>query len=285
MGFWTYRTPPYVRAAPIFHPPGKPRRYLSPAYFENTNVSARDRDKDAEKTAIYKYWTDLPFGHKFLHYFPVYQEVIEYFRDQPIRMLEIGVQNGASVRMWRHMLHKGSTVVGIDIDESCARFESAKENLFIRIGDQSDPLFLERVCEEFGPFDFILDDGSHMCSHMIASFNCLYLDHLRNCGIYFAEDAQANYWQYWRDQSYSFVDLAKDLVDYMHAHYKKGDLDSFMVGHPARKSSLSVPKICTQIKEIRFRDSLVLIYKGAIAHLPICVYGGDNINAQRTTAE
>jgi hypothetical protein len=44
----------------------------------------------------------------------------------------------------------------------------------VRIGSQADPEFLRRVVREFGPFDLIIDDGSHHSSHIIATFNHLF---------------------------------------------------------------------------------------------------------------
>ena len=161
----------------------------------------------------------IPGGHKWLHYFEAYQEVFDLLRSRPIRMLEIGVYHGASLAMWRRYLHPDSVIVGIDIDPTCARFEAADRHLHVRIGSQADPVFLAGVVTEFGPFDVILDDGSHVCSHMITSFDELFLAGLRDDGLYIAEDTHTNFWPEFRDQPYSFIDLCKDLVDYMHWHH------------------------------------------------------------------
>ena len=55
------------------------------------------------------------------------------------------------------------------------------ENKFIIIkdveilcGDQSDHNFLTEVVEKFKNFDVIIDDGSHVSKHIIASFNFLF---------------------------------------------------------------------------------------------------------------
>ena len=72
---------------------------------------------------------------------------------------------------------------------------------------------LQGVVEEFGPFDLIIDDGSHIASHMLASFNYLFLEGLNDAGIYFVEDTHSNYFQSHRDTEFSFMDMAKSLVD------------------------------------------------------------------------
>ncbi|MGI9263102.1 MAG: class I SAM-dependent methyltransferase, partial [Woeseiaceae bacterium] len=77
--------------------------------------------------------------HKWHHYFDIYARHFERFRDRPIRMLEIGVFRGGSLRMWKDYSHPDSTIVGIDVDESCAAHEIADRNVFVRIGSQADP--------------------------------------------------------------------------------------------------------------------------------------------------
>jgi len=177
-------------------------------------------------------------------------------------MLEIGVYKGGSARMWRQYLHPQSIIVGLDINPACKAYEDQNKNLFIRIGDQADPEFLGKVVDEFGPFDLILDDGSHICSHMIASFNHLFLDGLTSPGVYLVEDTHTNFWESDRDQRYSFTDLSKDLVDLMHYHYFKNQSEAlFLKDDPARVASISVPRISAEIEEIQFRDSLIIIHK------------------------
>jgi hypothetical protein len=65
-------------------------------------------------------------------------------------------------------------IVGVDIDKSCKAHERADENVFVRIGSQADPDFLAEVTKEFGPFDIILDDGSHKIHHQNISFGALF---------------------------------------------------------------------------------------------------------------
>lgn len=219
---------------------------------------------------LFKIWSSRPGAHKWYHYFSTYEEVISPYKNRPIALLEIGINMGASLNMWREYLHKDSTVVGIDIAPECARFEDVPSKLYCRIGDQSDPDFLQEVIDEFGPFDIILDDGSHLVSHMIASFNHLFPAGLKDPGVYLVEDTHSNFWTTYRDQEYSFVDFARDLVDLMHEHYAatNSELD-FRLKHPQRKRRISVSVATRDIEEIRFKDSLVILFKRARSGLPI----------------
>ncbi len=213
---------------------------------------------------LYKIWQQIPGGHKWWHYFCVYEKIIGPLRDRPIRFLEVGVYNGGSLAMWRQYLHPESTIVGLDIDPRCAEFSKPGEGVHVRIGDQSDTAFLRAVVDEFGPFDVVIDDGSHICSHMIKTFDFLFLNGLADRGVYFAEDTHSNFWPGYRDQKYSFIDLCKDLVDLSHACYAKSTaISTFTLGDATRASELSLTRIGAQIEEIRFFDSIVVLQRDA----------------------
>ena len=55
------------------------------------------------------------------------------------------------------------------------------------VGDQGDPVFLNRVLDEIGPLDVIIDDGSHRVEHQRASLLVLFPG-LRPGGLYVLED-------------------------------------------------------------------------------------------------
>jgi len=221
--------------------------------------------------ALYKLWTTIPDGLKWSHYFPIYETIFGPIRTEPLRILEIGIWRGASLQLWRQYFeHPQTIIVGVDISPECARFDAPTDGVHVRIGSQADPEFLKRVVDEFGPFDLIIDDGSHHSSHIIASFNCLYADGLKDSGIYFVEDLHANYWHPWRDSRKSFLDVCKELLEHMYAHYRGASPDDFLIATPSARptSAIEVPRITTMIREIRFFDSIVAIYKAHHEYVP-----------------
>ena len=126
------------------------------------------------------------------------------------------------------------------------------------------------MIDEFGVFDVIIDDGSHMASHMIASFNHLFADGLSDDGVYVMEDTHSNYWQWGRDTRTSFVDLAKHVVDLMHYHYTVGgDELCFRLGSEARIDEFEVPRLTSLIREVRFVDSMIVFFKDADRTVPV----------------
>jgi SAM-dependent methyltransferase len=246
---------------------------LDPLYLRPIVWRSKRSDLSASGTTsnpIYQLWRELPLSHKWTHYFDIYQTIFHSRRDAPMRILEIGVLNGASLRLWKkYFQHPDTSMVGIDIDPMCARYDAPADGIHVRIGSQADSEFLTRVVDEFGPFDLIIDDGSHHSTHIITSFNCLYATGLKDDGIYVVEDIHANYWLPWRDSANSFLDLCKELVELMHAHYWRTTLDAWQVEFESGSSlRLEVPEITTMIKEIRFFDSIVAIFKTRRAHPP-----------------
>ena len=118
------------------------------------------------------------------HYLGVYQEVLEPYRARPeLTVLEIGVRDGASVRMWQDFFPTAQ-IVGIDIMESCR--QHADGRITVEIGDQADHCFLRSMGEKYAP-DVVLDDGSHEWANQIDTFRMLF-PYIKAGGIFICED-------------------------------------------------------------------------------------------------
>ena len=165
---------------------------------------------------------DGPLVHKCTHYFPIYDRTLGRHRGTAPTVLEIGVFHGGSLRLWRQFFGRGTTVVGIDIDPRCADLED--EDIHVRIGDQSDVEFLAAVCDEFGPFDVVIDDGSHLPRHQILSLERLW-PAVADGGTYFVEDLHTNYWPEYEGGpgTHTFMDLTRGLVDEVNAFNSRSD--------------------------------------------------------------
>ena len=136
-------------------------------------------------TIFDKYDTDK--NTSFHNYTRQYGTLLNHLRDKPIKYLEIGVFNGGSIKAIREAFKKSTCIVGLDIDNRCKSYEDVNNNLFIEIGDATDPNFIKSITESYGTFDVILDDGSHVNSDVIKSFELLF-PLLNNDGLYIVED-------------------------------------------------------------------------------------------------
>jgi demethylmacrocin O-methyltransferase len=113
--------------------------------------------------------------------------------------------------MWRRYF-PNARIVGVDIYPKAIQ---ASRMTFER-GDQSDPVLLQRLVRDHGPFDLVIDDGSHIGRHITASFSGLW-DAVKPGGYYVIEDLQASYHHDWEGgppgTPGTGAALIKDLVD------------------------------------------------------------------------
>ena len=162
--------------------------------------------------------------HKWKHYFPIYERHFRDFVYKPVTFIEIGCGRGGSLQMWKRYFGPHARIVGIDILPECKQFE--EDQIEIRIGAQQDPQFLESIVAEFGPPDIVLDDGSHIMSHVTASFEFLYPRVAKN-GVYMVEDLHTAYWEEYEGglrKPTTFIELSKNLVDELNADHSRGAL-------------------------------------------------------------
>jgi len=167
--------------------------------------------------------------HKNDNYIPVYESIFSPYRDRPIRMLEIGVSRGGSLQLWRRYFHPDSIIVGLDINPGCARFNDHEHGICVRIGDQADIDHLNELIDEFGRFDIVLDDGSHLPTPTLTSFQHLFAHGLADGGVYLVEDLWFCYMPVGQDEHCpTFVDVVKYLIDVMHQEWVgHNTLDAF----------------------------------------------------------
>jgi len=209
-------------------------------------------------------FNSTPNVYKSLHYLPIYETALFPLRTRPIQMLEIGVDRGGSLQMWRRYLHPASVIVGIDINPKTSQFDNPAQQIHVRIGAQQDTTFLDSLITEFGPFDVIVDDGSHMTSHMVQTFRWLFPKGLASGGVYIVEDIGTNYQKAWRDNPMTFIEFTKWLIDAMNARCqgKKNWKQNFAyLNDPCRLMEFSVPLAATLVEKVEFYDSMALIHR------------------------
>lgn len=144
-------------------------------------------------TLALKHGTDKQNGHSYAQH---YQRHFEPFRDRPITLLEIGIggygdprAGGESLRLWKEYFPRAQ-IVGLDIHEKSGLRE---DRIHTVMGSQDDPNVIRDLVAEFGGFDLVIDDGSHVSAQVIRSFELLFPE-LRSGGLYVVEDLQTSYW-------------------------------------------------------------------------------------------
>ena len=199
---------------------------------------------------------------KWEHYFDIYDHLLGKFYESKVNYLEIGVQNGGSLEIAKKLFASDSLIIGMDIDPNCKRLEGKVANQII-IGSQVDDATLLKV-SEFGPFDIIIDDGSHIQSHMIVTFFKLF-PLLSQNGIYIIEDTHTNYSPEHQESflGIGLYDYFKGLserlnIDFINSHFRK---DRYKLPRSERSSIRQIPDIVRDIFSIEFFDSVIAIKK------------------------
>jgi len=118
-------------------------------------------------------------------YTEAYHELFKDRREDVKNVLEIGVNYGCSLRMWRDYF-SNAMIFGLDSNEACL---FAEEGIKCFAADQYNEQDLLDVMKKLGnqKMDLIVDDGSHEPAHQIFSAQVL-LPFLAKNGYYVIED-------------------------------------------------------------------------------------------------
>jgi len=184
--------------------------------------------------------TDKNRGHFYTQH---YHHHFKSFRFKKINFLEIGVGGydneiigGHSLRMWKTYF-PFAKIFSIDIFDK-SKLEEKRIKIFK--GSQIDKEFLNLLIDTTGELDLIVDDGSHINSHVIETFKILF-SKLKIGGYYVIEDTQTSYWEEYGGTSEEFnkdgtiYKYFKDKVDCLNAeefiikNYKKTYYDNYIV--------------------------------------------------------
>ncbi len=197
--------------------------------------------------------TDKNGGHNYTKH---YMNHFKPYRLKRIKILEIGVggyndplQGGESLRMWKKYFPFGK-IFSLDIYDK----SSLQENrIKIYRGSQVDPIILNKITEENGEFDLIIDDGSHYNEHIVDTFKYLF-PKLKGGGIYVIEDIQTSYWKEMGGDNVDFsnpqtaMNFCKKLTDCL--NYSEFNIPGYQPSY-----------YDLNITEIHFYHNLVFIYK------------------------
>ncbi len=144
----------------------------------------------------------------FHNYLDFYQEQLPD-RDFSGRLLEIGVMDGASMKMWRDYYPKAE-IVGIDIKPMDFMHNDdwkIPESIKLIQCDGTDP----KQTKKLGNFDIIIDDGSHYWSDQQKSFELLYYSQLNKGGVFIIEDLWTSHIDFYANAKINTLEYLKRL--------------------------------------------------------------------------
>ncbi|MET2825595.1 glycosyltransferase [Mesorhizobium shangrilense] len=201
---------------------------------------------------------------KWQSYIPVYEGVLTQFRDKPIALLEIGIQNGGSLEIYSEYFTRPKILIGCDINPKCRLLQFAS-GIEVVVGDCKADAIRDEITAISPSFDIIIDDGSHVSHDVITAF-LKYFPLVEAGGIYVIEDLHTSYWQQWqgglfyRKSSISFLKL---LVDALHAEHWGLDetITDLMAAEFPEYRLLFNDNVLKQIRSISFKNSMCIIGK------------------------
>lgn len=154
-------------------------------------------------------------------YLRQYERFFEPLRDKPIKLLEIGVGGGESVKTWLDWFSKAA-IWGVDIVHDTNPWNTPKGReysfdgryRFIQ-GNQGCNTFWECFKADEGlDWSIILDDGSHLLSDIITTFEALW-PHVLSGGLYCVEDLDPDHMR-WLAELRDEMQLGTSDIDSIH---------------------------------------------------------------------
>ena len=124
---------------------------------------------------------------RWLAYLHQYERLFVPWRERPLRLLEIGIQNGGSLEIWGRYFPAATVLVGCDIDPLCERLTYDDPRISVVVGDASSDETDRRI-EAISPqWDIVIEDGSHQSRHIVDAF-ARYFPRVVEGGLFIAED-------------------------------------------------------------------------------------------------
>ncbi len=203
-------------------------------------------------------------------YLTEYDRLFAPYREQPVRLLEIGIQNGGSLEIWAQYFEQASSLVGCDINPDCAGLRYDDPCISVVVGDANLEMIQASILELSPEFDIIVDDGSHTSSDIVRSF-ANYFPKLVEGGVFVAEDLHCSYWSDFGGglfdpySSMAFFKRLSDILNLEHWGVDRGRADVLRGIFSEYNCFLSEADLA-EIHSVEFVNSMCVVRKLAAAH-------------------
>ena len=207
------------------------------------------------------------FSDKWSLYLAEYDRLFLEYRDKPINLLEVGIQNGGSLEIWAKFFLHAKNLIGCDIDEKCASITFDDSRIKVIIGDANSQGIYRKVTRISDEYDVIIDDGSHLSSDIVKTFS-LYFSHPVDGGIFIAEDLHCSYWGEFEGglyDPYSSLAFFKKLADVVgHEHWNvEKSRKSLLKGFFSKYHCQIDEEVLSNIHSVEFINSICVVRKAS----------------------
>jgi hypothetical protein len=191
------------------------------------------------------------------NYTEIYSQYFAPYKEKSIKFLEIGIYQGASVKMWEEYF-PNADLHFMDITFQELQYYSKRSHYHL-CNQENRKQLQEFVQTTGGNFDIIIDDGGHTMNQQITSFSVLF-PHVKSGGMYIIEDLHTSYWaSYGGGKADSTVNFLKTLIDdvnYVGARTSRASHENIS---PSVLQELTIYR--EKIYSIHFYDSVAIVIK------------------------
>ena len=208
---------------------------------------------------------DGKVSDKWSLYIAEYDRIFNEYRTKPIRMLEIGVQNGGSLEIWSQYFPYARKIVGCDVNPYCSSLKYEDERIVIVTGNANSPSTKRLILQHCSEFDIIVDDGSHLSSDIVKSFT-EYFPNIVDGGVFVVEDLHCSYWREFEGglfEPFSSVAFFKRLVDVLnHEHWGVDKSREELFNGFREKYGIGLDEaLLEQVHSVEFINSMCVVKK------------------------
>ncbi|MFA5418966.1 MAG: class I SAM-dependent methyltransferase [Bacteroidales bacterium] len=213
----------------------------------------------------------------FHNYTEIYERYFRGKRKEIKSLLEVGVWHGESLVLWKNYF-PNAKIVGVDITPDCKQYEDDRAKVVIADATKQlqFPMYIYEwltrtsvsLAQSNNPveFDIIIDDGSHHCAHVIATFELLF-KHVKPGGWYIVEDTSCSYFPHFGGglrEPKTTVEYFKNLIDEVNFMGYKGETYAsrreYLLAQ-GEKNKMPFSYWTKNIKSIQFYNGLIFIEK------------------------
>ena len=200
-------------------------------------------------------------------YLEEYDRIFGSSRDKPVKLLEIGVQNGGALEIWSKYFPKGEKFIGCDINPECSRLRYDESRVEVVIGDANSDNVQTEILKHSPEFDIVIDDGSHVSGDIVKSF-ARYFPNITDGGVFVAEDLHCSYWKDFEGglfYPFSAITFFKHLADVInHEHWGVPKNSSELLTGFFEKYGFRLDEdTLDQVHSIEFVNSICIVRKCA----------------------
>ncbi|HDR9071796.1 glycosyltransferase [Burkholderia vietnamiensis] len=202
-------------------------------------------------------------------YLAEYDRIFEMYRNDPIDILEIGIQNGGSLEILSKYFVNAKRIIGCDVNPLCAGLKYSDSRISVVVGDANAEQTEKALAKCSDRFDIVIDDGSHTSSDIVKSF-VRYFPRINDGGIFVVEDLHCSYWGEFEGglyHPYSSISFFKELVDVVNGEHWGVDkkVDDFLRGFSTKYGSPLSGEVLSTVHSIEFVNSLCIVRKAKAA--------------------